>query len=377
MNPRIYLDNNATTFLDPRVKEAFAYYLEAFQGNPSSIHSYGQEARRLLNQARREIADYLQVKSNEVVFTSGGTEGLNMILRGIFAQNPKGHLITSSVEHSAVYETAKVLQSWGYKVSFLDPGLWGAVTSEAVKEALRPDTALIALMAVNNETGVKTDIASMAALAHEFKVPLLIDGVALLGKENFEIPLGVSAMCFSGHKLHAPKGVGFSYIRSTLKFQSIITGGEQEFGKRGGTENVPGIMGLLKAINLLKEELPQASRHMQKLRDKLEAKLISELRGVWVNGRAPRICNTSNLSFDGIEGETLLSLLDLEGVAVSHGSACASGALEPSRILLNMGLSKEKASSAIRISLSRFTTEAEIDRVADILCRLVTKLRQA
>lgn len=375
MNQRIYLDNNATTFLDPRVKETVVYHLEATQGNPSSIHSYGQEARRILSQSRRQIADYLGVKSNEIIFTSSGTEALNMILRGVFDRHPQGHLITSSAEHACVYATAKTMESEGCTVSFLAPGLWGAVTPEAVQKAITPATRLIALMAVNNETGVKTDIQRIAALAQEAKIPFLVDGVGLMGKEVFEIPAGVSAMCFSGHKFHAPKGIGFAYLCSTLRIDPLIIGGEQEFAKRGGTENLPGIAGLAAAISLLQSELPQASNKMLRLRDKLEQELSQRLKGVSVNGLGPRVVNTVNLSFEGIEGETLLAMLDMEGVAVSHGSACASGALEPSRILLNMGMPRVKAATAIRISLSRFTTEDDIDAAIGIISRLVTKLQ--
>lgn len=376
MNRRIYLDNNATTFLDPRVKEAVVHHLEATQGNPSSIHSYGQEARAILIKARKQIADYLAVSPNEIIFTSSGTEALNMILRGVFGIHSQGHLITASTEHASVYATAKAIVNEECSVTFLDPGLWGAVTPEAVQKAIKPTTRLIALMAVNNETGVKTDIEVIAALAQENKIPFLVDGVGLLGKESFEIPPGVSAMCFSGHKLHAPKGIGFAFVRNTLKLDPLIIGGEQEFGKRGGTENLPGIVGLATAVSILQTELPAASKKMQDLRDRLEHKLLARLEGVAVNGLGPRVANTVNLSFECIEGETLLAMLDMEGVAVSHGSACASGALEPSRVLLNMGISRAKASTSIRISLSRFTTEDEIEEAVEIISSAVTKLRK-
>lgn len=374
MNPKIYLDNNASTQLDPQVIEVIKMALQSF-GNPSSVHSFGQESRKRLSQARYSIASFFQVKPNEIIFTSGGTEALNMVINGVLDASPKGHVITSSVEHSAVYSTIKQQERTGHQATFLSSGLWGAVTADAVRAALQPNTRLIALMAVNNETGVKADIDAIAEVAHEARIPFLVDGVALLGKELFSIPKGVSAMCFSGHKLHAPKGIGLAFVRHSLKLHPQITGGDQEFGRRGGTENMLGILALEKAIQLLSTELPAASNTMRMLRDRLESGLKHNLSGVTVNGQGPRIANTSNLSFDGIEGETLLTSLDMEGIAVSHGSACASGALEPSRILLNMGIPSDAAASSIRFSLSRFTTEAEIDSCISCVSRLVDRFR--
>jgi cysteine desulfurase len=375
MRSKIYLDNNASTPLDLRVLAVIEEDLRNNYGNPSSSHSLGQESRKRLTQAKHSIAVFFKMKPSEIVFTSGGTEALNMVIRGLFQSNTTGHIVTSSVEHSCVYATVKAMEAAGTQATFLSPGLWGAVTFDAVKAALRPDTRLIALMAVNNETGVKTDIESIAALAEERGIPFLVDGVALLGKELFTIPSGISAICFSGHKLHAPKGIGLAIIRKSLKLTPLLTGGNQENGLRGGTENITGIVALAKAIELLNEELPLASQHMQKLRDHFEAVLLSKLPNVHINGQGPRVVNTSDLSFDGVEGETLLTALDMEGVAASHGSACASGALEPSRILLNMGIPREQARSSVRFSLSRFTTEQEIEDCLEIVIRVVNRLR--
>lgn len=371
MKNSINLDNNATTQLDPNVLTAVLEELTQHYGNPSSAHTLGQESKSRLSKARQTIASYLNVRPSEIVFTSGGTESLNMIIQGI-----KGPIITSTVEHSAVYATVKYMESIGSPVTYLTPGLWGAITPEALKDVIHPNTALIALMAVNNETGVKSDIESIASIAAEAGVPLLVDGVALLGKETFTLPAGVSAMAFSGHKLHAPKGIGFAFIRSTFRPRPLLYGGEQEQGRRGGTENIAGIIGLAEAVKILSKELPEGTLKMTSLRDKLESALISSLPHVTINGQGPRICNTTNLSFGGIEGETLLAALDLENIAVSHGSACSSGALEPSRILLNMGISRENARASIRFSLSRFTTEQEIDYCIATVIRLVTKLRK-
>lgn len=376
MKNRIYLDNNATTALDPRVLQVVVNDLKSHYGNPSSSHSFGQESRNCLTKARSIIAEFLRVKSSELTFTSCGTEGANMILRGVLEGKSGGHVITSSAEHSAVYATLKQLEAAGCcQVTFLSPGLFGAVTADAVRAALRPETSLITLMAVNNETGVKTDIESIAALAQEMRIPFFVDGVALLGKEIFTIPPGISAMCFSGHKLHAPKGVGAVFIRSNLKLRPFITGGNQENGRRGGTENSSGIIGFAEAVRLLSQELPAALEKMKFLRDKLETGLQKNLSGVTINGQGPRVVNTSNLSFASVEGESLLAGLDMEGIAVSHGSACSSGALEPSRILLNMGIPSEGARSAIRFSLSRFTTEEEIECCIEAVTRVVNRLR--
>jgi cysteine desulfurase len=373
---KIYLDNNATTFLDPSVVSVMVDHLQRQIGNPSSVHSYGQEARNLITKARRQIASYLGTKPHEIIFTSGGTEALNMCIKGFFGNNTQGHVITSSVEHSAVYQTTKYLESQGSDVSFLSPGLLGCITPEAVKAAIRPSTRLIILMAVNNETGVKTDIEAIAEIALEHHIPFIVDGVALLGKEVFNIPKGVSALCFSAHKLHGPTGIGLAFIRNHLKLQPLISGGPQEYGRRGGTENIPAILGFSQAISLLKTELPMASKKMAMLRDHLENSLLSNLSDVIVNGKGQRVVNTSNLSFLGIEGESLLMKLDLYGIAVSHGSACSSGALEPSRVLLNMGIDPKIASTSVRFSLSRFTTREEIDLCIEAVINAVTTLRK-
>lgn len=373
---RIYLDNNATTVIDPRVINVISHHITQLWGNPSSIHHFGQLARNHLTASRQTIASFLHVKPSEIVFTSGGTESLNMVIKGLFGGSYHGHILSSSSEHSSVFATIKQMESFGCRATFLSAGLLGAVSIDDVRDALQPDTKLIALMAVNNETGVKTDIASIAKLAKERGIAFLVDGVALLGKELFHIPDGVSAMAFSGHKLHAPKGIGFAFIRHLFKLHPLLTGGEQEFSRRGGTENLLGIIGLAESIKLLGEVLPVASEQMRQLRDYLEEGLMSKLSHVVINGQGPRIVNTSNLSFGGIEGESLLTNLDMEGIAVSHGSACSSGALEPSRVLLNMGIAKDTVRSAIRFSLSRFTTKQEIDSCIEIVTRVVSRLRK-
>jgi cysteine desulfurase len=372
---RIYLDNNATTGVDPRVLEAMLPHLSAVPSNPSSYHYFGQEAKRHLQSARESIAAFFQVKPHEVIFTSGGTEAMNLMLRGFFQSGVSGHAITSNVEHACVHSTLTDLEKKGLEVSYLPAGLLGAVSPEAVKKAIRPNTRFITLIAINNETGVKHDLDAIGQIALEAGIPLIIDGVAWLGKEPFHLPRGVCGIGFSGHKLHAPKGVGLAIVRSPLKLHALITGGQQEYNLRPGTENLAGIIGLAKAIELLKKELPEATMRMAMLRDLLEAGLMEKGFPVVVNGAGKRICNVSNLSFPDVNGEDLLIALDMAGIAASHGSACSSGALEPSRILVNMGIPPQVARSAIRFSLSRNTTREEIDQTIEVVAQIVKKLR--
>jgi len=374
MHP-IYLDHNATTPLAPEVVEVMTEHLHQVFANPSSPHQLGRQAKALLVRARREVASYLGVRPREVVFTASGTEATNLFIRGYCSDRPPGHMITSSVEHSCVYTTVQAMENAGWTADFVAPGLHGAITAESVEAALRPETSLIAVMAVNNETGVKTDLDALAALAAERGIALFVDGVAWLGKEELHVPRGVTALSFSGHKIHGPKGVGILTLRQKVKLAPHITGGGQEFGLRGGTEDLLSIVGLAQAVQLLRTELPDATRRMQKLRDRLEQGIVEACSHVQVNGSGPRIANTCNLAFDGVDGESLLINLDQEGVAVSHGSACSTGALEPSRILINMGIPLERARSSLRFSLSRYTTEEEIDRAVRIVAEQVHRLR--
>lgn len=365
---RIYLDNNASTGVDPRVLTAMLDDLSGIPGNPSSVHHFGKEARKRLHQARETIAHSFHVKPNELIFTSGGTEGINMLLRGFYALHPGCHIVTSNVEHACVYHTLQLLEQKGAKVTYLPAGLLGAVRVQQLSE-LKPH--LIILGSVNNETGVKTDINAIADFAHHQNIPFIVDAVSHLGKEILKIPPGVSGMVFSGHKFHAPKGTGLAFVRSSLKIEPLLTGGDQEASKRAGTENLAGILGLAKAIELLDSELPQATERMQKLRDNLIEGLMTICGNIVVHGQGPRICNTANIGFPGAEGESLLMKLDLAGISVSHGSACSSGALEPSRILLNMGIPSSIARTTLRFSLSRFTTEDEIKTTLEIFASLL------
>jgi cysteine desulfurase len=371
----IYLDYNASTPLDPHVLKVLTKELEEEKGNPSSIHFYGQQCRHKLEQSRQRIARFFKVKPHEVIFTSGGTEGAALLIQGLMLRNPSGHIISSGAEHSCVYQTLKELSKHGAKVTFLPAGEWGAVQPEDIEKAIGPQTSLITLMAVNNETGVKTDIEAIAAIAQKANVPFIVDGVAWLGKEKIELPAGVSAVFFSGHKIYAPKGIGFCICRSSFKLSPLFWGGNQEFNRRAGTENLPGIIALAEAIALLEQKENEFIGHMRQMRDLFENELLQRLPHVVVNGKGPRVCNTSNLAFIGLDGESLLINFDLEGVSASHGSACASGAIEPSRILLEMGIPLAQAQSSLRFSVGRSTSEEEIRQAIAIIVRVVHRMQ--
>ena len=375
MKPRIYLDNNATTALDPEVINVMIQDLSSPPSNPSSLHSFGQEAKRKLLKARETIATYLQVKPKEILFTSGGTESMNFLLKGLINPLTKPHILTSNVEHSCIEKTLQDLEKEGCEVNYLPAGLRCFVSKDDIEKAIEPNTKLLVFSAVNSETGVKQDLEALSTLALKYNIPLIIDGVALLGKETFSIPPGVTGMGFSAHKFHGPKGVGFVFLKSPTKIAPLLTGGGQEYGLRSGTENITGILGLSKAISLLQEKLPLATTKMQSLKDHFEKSLLEALPFIQINGLGSRICNVSNIAFPGVDAETLLIQLDLQGIAASHGSACSSGAIEPSRVLTKMGLLTSLTKSSLRFTLSRDTTQEEIDQTLLILIQLVENLR--
>lgn len=339
--------------------------------NPSSVHYFGQRAKGLLSSARQKLAHFFNGKSEEILFTSGGTESINYFLRGL-----KGHIITTSIEHSAIFQTLQILEKDGINITYLPVGLWGAPLPEQIEAAILPSTRAIVLSASNAETGVKIDLPSIGNLALKHSIPLLLDAVSFIGKEELEMHPGISALALSAHKFHGPKGVGALYLRSGLKFPSEITGGAQENMKRAGTENLAGILGLAEAIEILKERQTEISNHLLDLRNRLETGLLREIPDIAINGLGPRISNTSNIAFLGVDGETLLMQLDLLGIATSHGSACSSGSLEPSRVLRNMGINRKTARSSIRFSLSRLNTREEVDLVIEKLSQIVKKLRK-
>ena len=370
---RIYLDNNATTALDPKVFKAMLADLSGPPANPSSVHWFGREARNHLSNARSSIAAHFKARPEEMIFTSGGTESLNILLRGL---GTKGHIITTSIEHSATYRTIQALESAGLEVTYLPVGLWGAPLPEQIANAIRPNTRAIILTASNGETGVKIDLEAIASLAEQRSIPLLLDAVSYMGKEPLPIHRGIAGIAISGHKFHAPKGIGAVYLRSDLKLIPQITGGAQENMRRAGTENLAGILGLAEALKILNENQPQITTTLRSLRDHLETGLLREIPDIAINGQGPRISNTTNIAFLGVDGETLLIQLDLAGIAASHGSACSSGALEPSRVLTNMGIDRKTARSSLRLSVSRMNTREEIDIAIEKMGQIVKKLRK-
>lgn len=378
MNSPIYLDNNATTQIDPRVASVIIESIHSPPENPSSIHFFGRDAKNKLLKARETVARYLHVKPQEILFTSGGTESMNLLLRGLIIPSSKPHILTSNIEHSCVEKTLLDLQSKGCTVSFLPAGLKGFVSIEDIETAITPSTQFLVFGAINSETGVKIDLKALAELAYQRKIPLLVDGVALLGKEPLIVHPGITGMGFSAHKCHGPKGIGFVFFRSSsfsTPLIPLLTGGGQEYGFRSGTENMMGILGLAQTIELVAKEVDSSKSHMQFLRDLFEKELISRLPFIQINGTGNRVCNVSNLCFPGIDAETLLIQLDLYKIAASQGSACSSGALEPSRILTQMGIPPSLAKSSIRFSFSKFNTEQEIEYTTRLLTALVSKLK--
>lgn len=357
---KIYFDNNATTALDPVVIKALQEALTSVPLNPSSTHFFGQEAKKIIVRCRDTIAQFFKVKPQELIFTSCGTESLNFLIQGFYAISSKGDIISSDVEHPAVKISLESLSKKGAHITYLPAGLWGSIQPFQIERALTPQTRLIVLTAVNSITGVKTDLEAIADIAQRYQIPFVVDGVQLLGKEMFKIPPGISAMAFSGHKIHGPTGIGAAFLRSQYSLPPLILGGNQEYGKRAGTPNFHGIIGLTKAIELLSDQLPHSTTFMQKLRDCLTEGLMHKLGNVVVHGLGPRICNTVHIGFPGVDGETLLLQLDMAGIAASHGSACSSGGLEPSPILMNMGIPFSLAKSSLRFSFSRMNTIEEV-----------------
>jgi cysteine desulfurase len=362
----IYLDNNATTPLDEEVLQVMTQ--EALLPlNPSSSHSYGNHAKLLLKEARLTLSKHLGISPEELLFTSGGTESMNFLIKGLYPR--QGTILTTSIEHPSVHETILDLEKKGASVSYVPVGAWGAPTIDFIKSHLNPNISLMVFSAVYSETGVKIDLPALAHLALIHRIPLVIDGVALLGKELFSIPKGVKGMGFSAHKLHGPKGIGAAFLSCEASLISpLMRGGHQELGMRPGTEPLDAIRGFAKAVALAEKALPEATEHMAYLQRHFEDSLKKALPHVTINGEGPRVCNISNLVFHEIDGETLLLALDRLGIYASLGSACSSGAIEPSRVLLNMGLSRKQAKSSLRFSFSRKTTLEDINEaVASIL----------
>lgn len=381
MGSRIYLDYSATTPVDPQVREAMRPYFEGAFGNPSAAHALGREAKATLEQARETVAGLLgTADKDEVVFASSGTEADNLALAGTaFAYQERGrHIITSAVEHAAVLETCTALERGGFSVTYLPVNGHGVLDLEQLRRAIRPDTILVSLMHANNEVGVLFPLADIGAITKERGVLFHTDAVQSFGKVPLDVRhCKIDLLSLSAHKIYGPKGVAALYVRRGVRLQSLLRGGGQERGRRAGTENVPAIVGLAEAARLMFLEMPGEGERMGKLRDRFEEGVLARIEGVRVNAqKGPRLSHTSNLTFEGVEAQTLVVALDLEGIAVSAGSACHVGSLQPSHVLRAMGLSPEHVGGSLRFSLGRFTREEDIDSVLAILPHLVARVRE-
>jgi cysteine desulfurase len=378
---RIYLDYAATTPLDPRVLEAMMPYMTEHFGNPNSIHSFGREARRAIDEAREKIAQLLNCQPSEIVFTSGGTESDNLALRGVAeAYRHKGnHIVTTAIEHHAVLRTCKALEDMGFFVTYLPVDEHGLVSPEQVAEAVSERTILISVMHANNEIGTIEPITEIVRVVKEKRPDTIVhtDAVQTVGHIPVDIQeLGMDLLSFSAHKFYGPKGIGGLFVRKGVRLVPQITGGGQERNRRSGTENVAAIVGMAKALELAVEEMPTELPRLQALRDELITGVLSRIPETRLNGHPTlRLPHNANFSFRGIEGEALLLQLDLNGIAASSGSACSSGSLEPSHVLLALGLDYELAIGSLRITLGRFTSREHIVRLLNLLPKVVKKLR--
>ena len=377
---RIYFDHNATTPVDPAVAEAVARVMTETFGNASSVHHFGQQAKAVLDEARSAVATLIAAEPSEIVFTSGGTESDNFALRGVAeALEPTGrrHLIASSIEHEAVLVTLRALARRGWRTTLLSVDHSGIVKPEALAEAMTDDTAIVSVMHANNEIGTIQPITELAGIAHGRGALFHTDAVQSIGKIPVNVrALGVDLLSLSAHKFNGPKGVGALWIKRGARVTSVMTGGKHERNRRAGTENVPGIAGLGVAAQLAGRKIATESPRLAALRNRLEEGILEKVSGTAINGvREPRVPNTTNISFDAVEAESLLIALDLEGVAVSTGSACSSGTLEPSHVLRAMGLPSPRTQNSIRMSLGAGNTDAEVDFVISKLPPIVEKLR--
>ena len=375
------MDNAATTRLRKEVLDAMMPYLTDIYGNPSSLHYFGQQAHTAVENAREQVGKALNAADpqNEIVFTGCGTESDNTVILGIAQQYAKKgkHIITSAVEHHAVLYTCQRLEKMGYEVTYLPVDEYGMVTAEQVKQAIRPDTILVSIMFANNEVGTVMPVEKIGAVCHEKGVFFHTDAVQAVGHVPIDVQkMNIDMLSLSAHKFNGPKGVGALYVRKGIVIPSLLTGGAQERKRRAGTENVPGIVGLGKAIELACENIEEKAKRLTVLRDKLIDGILEKIPDVKLNGhRTERLPGNVNVSIRYIEGESILLMLDINGIAASSGSACTSGSLDPSHVLLAMGLPHEIAHGSLRLTLGADTTEEDVDYVLDVLPGIVEKLR--
>jgi cysteine desulfurase len=376
--PTCYFDNNATTRIAPEVLEAMLPFLRDLWGNPSSIYGFGKQLAKPLETAREQIAALINAEPREIIFTSGGTESNNSAIHSALAAQPqKRHVVTTAVEHSANINFCAHLKKMGFEITLLPIDADGSLDIHQLEKSIRSDTAVVSVMWANNETGVLFPVKKIAAICRSKHVLFHTDAVQAPGKMKIDVKdLHVDFLSLSAHKLHAPKGVGALYVKRGVKYQPYVIGGGQEQGRRGGTENVAGIVGFGRAAELAMAHLPDQNTRIRALRDKLETGILNSINGVVRNGAPdPRLPNTSNLSFDGVEAEGILLLLDEQGICASSGSACTSGSLDPSHVLLAMGCSQARARASIRFSLGIYNTDAEADFLLKQLPPIIAKLR--
>ncbi len=373
----VYLDNNATTAVAPEVFEAMQPFFTQHYGNPSSMHTFGGKVGRYVDSARQQVAELLGASPAEVVFTAGGSEGDNLALRGTLEAlaGSKRHIVTTRVEHPAVRGPCHHLQKLGYRLTELSVDKDGALNLDELAEAITADTAIVSVMWANNETGVLFPIEQIAQIVKARGVVFHTDAVQVAGKIPIDLSrIPVDLLTLSGHKLHGPKGVGALFVRKRTKLLPLIIGGHQEGGKRAGTENVPGIVGLGKACELAGRYFDEEFGKVRGLRDRLQAGLLQRTPDAYVNGKR-RLPNTLNISFEYVEGEAILMLMDQLGIAASSGSACTSGSLEPSHVMRAMGVPFTRAHGSIRFSLSRYNSQEEVDYVVEHLPPIIERLR--
>lgn len=376
---RIYLDNAATTPVDKRVLEAMLPYYSDVFGNPSSPYSYGQEAKKAIEEAREKVAKALGADSDEIYFTSGGSESDNWALKGVaYALKDKGnHIITTEIEHHAVLNTCRYLEKEGFKVTYLPVDEYGLVKPEDLKKAITDKTILVSIMFANNEIGTIEPIEELVKIAHEKNVYFHTDAVQAVGNIPIDVKkLDVDLLSLSAHKIYGPKGVGALYIKKGVKIHSLIQGGTQERNRRAGTENVPGIVGLGEAIELITKDLDSHINKLTFLRDKLINGILEKIPYARLNGHpTKRLPGNVNVSFEFIDGESLILNLDMAGICASSGSACTSGSLEPSHVLLAIGRSRELARGSLRLTIGKDNTEEDIDKVLEVLPQIIKRLR--
>ena len=377
MNRRVYLDHNASTPVHPEVLEAMLPYFSERFGNPSSIHGFGREAREGLDTARETISGFLKVSKDEIVFTSGGTESDNMAIKGVAAARGRGHFVTSAVEHHAVLRTCETLAKQGFDLTVLPVDGYGMVSPDDVRRAIRPDTILVTIMHANSEVGTIQPVAEIGRITREHGVAFHVDGVQTFGKLPLDLDaLNIDLLSFSGHKIYGPKGIAGLYIRKGTKMASVQHGGEHERRRRAGTENVPGAVGLGKAVEVRARDMAEEETRVRTLRDRLWTGLSKRVPEVRLNGHpTERLPGTCNVCFRHIESESIVLGLDLKGIGVSAGSACTSGSVEPSHVLVAMGVPLDWAMGTVRCSLGRTTTAEDIDYVLDSVEPLAGKLR--